>query len=275
MRSLSGRFGGRLPVGQDGGLDIGENADYTNHVGILNPFRYRGYYFDSETGLYFLHARYYDPTVCRFISRDDFSYLDPDTVNGINLFAYCLNNPVMLQDPYGHDSKGFWQAVKNFINNVVTCFSNTFGAFVDLSYNVMDEREDFILFGYEVGATITKVFGDNTKPISFFARKASDWRRIWEYQVGMGIDIGKFSYSFSFGIAEIKQSIGWDGTKVEVVGGLDKVGIGVSHTQLETTTYEQWYIRTIPLLLAVATVYAIPATAGVLIPIAASGLVYT
>ena len=87
---------------QDDGLDIGENADYTNHVGNLNPIRYRGYYFDSETGLYFLHARYYDPTVCRFISRDDFSYLDPDTVNGINLFAYCLNNPVMNTDPTGH-----------------------------------------------------------------------------------------------------------------------------------------------------------------------------
>ena len=96
------RFGGRLPVGQDGGLDIGGNADYTNHVGNLNPIRYRGYYFDSETGLYFLNARYYDPTVCRFISRDDFSYLDPDTVNGINLFAYCLNNPVMNFDPSGH-----------------------------------------------------------------------------------------------------------------------------------------------------------------------------
>lgn len=95
-------IGGRPQDEQGGSLDIGGNADYTNHVGNLNPIRYRGYYFDSETGLYFLHARYYDPTVCRFISRDDFSYLDPDTVNGINLFAYCLNNPVMFSDSTGH-----------------------------------------------------------------------------------------------------------------------------------------------------------------------------
>ncbi len=73
--------------------------------GILtkNPFRYRGYYYDTETGFYYLNARYYDPEVRRFISADDMSYLGADeTVTGYNLFAYCGNNPVMGYDPTGN-----------------------------------------------------------------------------------------------------------------------------------------------------------------------------
>ena len=68
----------------------------------LNPFRYRGYYYDTETGLYYLKTRYYDPEVGRFISMDDISYLDPENINGLNLYAYCGNNPVMKVDPSGH-----------------------------------------------------------------------------------------------------------------------------------------------------------------------------
>jgi RHS repeat-associated protein len=71
-------------------------------VGNINPFRYRGYYFDVETGFYYLNSRYYDPETGRFINADDISYLDPETLNGLNLFAYCGNNPVMALDPDGH-----------------------------------------------------------------------------------------------------------------------------------------------------------------------------
>ena len=70
-------------------------------IGALNPFRYRGYYLDRETGLYYLMTRYYDPEIGRFVNADDVSYLDPETLNGCNLYAYCLNNPVMGYDPMG------------------------------------------------------------------------------------------------------------------------------------------------------------------------------
>ena len=71
-------------------------------IGNLNPFRYRGYYYDTETGLYFLQTRYYDPEVGRFLNRDSVQYADPETINGLNLYAYCLNNPVEYADPTGH-----------------------------------------------------------------------------------------------------------------------------------------------------------------------------
>ena len=71
-------------------------------IATLNPFRYRSYYFDTETGFYFLKTRYYDPEIGRFITIDDLSYLDPDSINGLNLYAYCLNNPIKYSDPNGH-----------------------------------------------------------------------------------------------------------------------------------------------------------------------------
>ena len=67
-----------------------------------NIYIYKGYCYDVETGLYYLNSRYYDPEVGRFISPDDISYLDPDSINGLNLYVYCSNNPVMYYDPTGH-----------------------------------------------------------------------------------------------------------------------------------------------------------------------------
>ena len=60
----------------------------------INPFRYRGYYCDTESGIYYLNSRYYDPETGRFISPDSLKYLDPTYNNGLNLYTYCGNNPV-------------------------------------------------------------------------------------------------------------------------------------------------------------------------------------
>ena len=69
-----------------------------------NPFLYKGYYFDQETGYYYLQSRYYSPEWCRFINADDASVLNlgQGEVMGVNLFAYCGNNPVMFSDGAGY-----------------------------------------------------------------------------------------------------------------------------------------------------------------------------
>ncbi len=64
--------------------------------------RYRGYYFDTETGFYWVQTRYYNPEWCRWISPDSLSYLDPEIADGVNLYAYCINDPVNYIDPSGH-----------------------------------------------------------------------------------------------------------------------------------------------------------------------------
>ena len=75
---------------------------YENHIAILNPIRYRGYYYDTETQLFYCNSRYYSPEICRWISPDNVKYLDPESINGLNLYCYCANNPIMYVDPSGH-----------------------------------------------------------------------------------------------------------------------------------------------------------------------------
>ena len=70
-------------------------------IGETNPFRYRGYYYDTETGLYYLQSRYYDPEVGRFINVDNAIGVNGD-IHTYNLFTYCGNNSVNRVDPTGN-----------------------------------------------------------------------------------------------------------------------------------------------------------------------------
>ena len=81
-------------------------------LGTLNPLRYRGYVYDTETGLYYVSSRYYDPEIGRWINADNQLSTGSD-LTGINLFAYCGNNPVNRIDPDGHA----WKDVKNWFSN--------------------------------------------------------------------------------------------------------------------------------------------------------------
>ncbi len=115
-----------IPSGEFGLIGGTVLADF---IGNLNPYRYRSYYFDVETGLYYLQSRYYDPKVGRFISMDQVEYLAPDVVNGLNLYVYCLNNPVMSSDPEGTwpDWKKLWRKITDV---AVTVVAATVGAVV-------------------------------------------------------------------------------------------------------------------------------------------------
>ena len=73
----------------------------STHIANINPIRYRGYYYDTETKWYYLNSRYYDPAVRRFINADSAVSGNDDQITGKNLFAYCFNNPVMLTDEAG------------------------------------------------------------------------------------------------------------------------------------------------------------------------------
>ena len=96
-------------------VDFDPTNSYTNisnnnlYIALKNPFRYRSYYFDQETSLYYLNSRYYDPKTGRFINIDDIEILENTNnfTNGLNLYAYCSNNPVNDFDSEGNLS--WWQ----------------------------------------------------------------------------------------------------------------------------------------------------------------------
>ena len=81
---------------------------------IANPFRYRGYVYDEETGLYYCNSRYYDPETGRFISTDttDVLTVSPMAVTDKNLYAYCDNNPIIRIDRGGQ----VWETVFDVIS---------------------------------------------------------------------------------------------------------------------------------------------------------------
>lgn len=83
---------------------ITKQTDTTTYgIAKLNPFRYRGYVYDDETGLYYLQSRYYDPVTGRFINAD--VYCDTNTdIFGTNMFTYCNNDPINQVDPEGTDA---------------------------------------------------------------------------------------------------------------------------------------------------------------------------
>ncbi len=84
------------------------SVEDVNGIGAVNPLRYRGYYYDEETGFYYLNSRYYDPEIGRFINADttDILGIQGDFYDK-NLFAYCDNNPVVRKDTTGE----FWETV--------------------------------------------------------------------------------------------------------------------------------------------------------------------
>lgn len=134
-----------------------ENLEGT--IGNINPFRYRGYYYDSESGLYYLMSRYYDPEIGQFISMDAVDYLDPDTIGGVDLYAYCRNNPIMYVDPSGHLAISIFFAVYGASLLIATVLvAGTVGGAI-IGYNMAKNSSDgevnigTLIYGTILGAT--------------------------------------------------------------------------------------------------------------------------
>ena len=89
--------------------DAWGNVSSSGRLAEINPLRYRGYYYDSETGFYYLQSRYYDPVNRRFINADSYASTGQGFI-GTNMFAYCNNSPILFVDHDGNDAEavGWW-----------------------------------------------------------------------------------------------------------------------------------------------------------------------
>jgi len=97
-----------------------------NNIIDNNIFRYKGYCYDTEVELYWLTTRYYSPELCRFISPNSVEYLVQESVNGINLYCYCLNNPVSYVDPSGHSALLTIALIGIICSGLINGISNVF-----------------------------------------------------------------------------------------------------------------------------------------------------
>ena len=125
---------------------------YGNHtyakdgIGKTNPIRYKGYYYDEETGYYWVSSRFYNPAWGRWISPDSIEYLDPESVNGLNLYAYYENDPINKYDPTGHF--GIWALV------AITAASMLIGGTAQLVSNAMAGKTGSELWRGVAGAAV-------------------------------------------------------------------------------------------------------------------------
>ena len=82
------------------GILTGITGSMAGTLGKDNPYRFKGYYYDEETGMYYLKSRYYQPEICRFISADTTDVLEiQEDFDDLNLYTYCNNNPINWEDP--------------------------------------------------------------------------------------------------------------------------------------------------------------------------------
>ena len=210
-------------------------------IGTLNPIRYRGYVYDTETQLYYLQSRYYDPEIGRFINADAFTSTGQG-FTGNNMFAYCGNNPVNYVDPTGE----FLQAFVDGFNQALKEASEVFAVALGVSQvdSLAPGPADVVAVGIAIGgllycigrsidniastasATKTKKPSSRTYSVYFL----QDQNGIIQY-VGRVADSGyvaRMSYHFATrGLTPAKRVSGLSYFEAR---GLEEIGMIECHT---------------------------------------------
>ena len=177
-------------------------------IGEKNPIRYRGYYYDTETGLYYLQSRYYDPETGRFINADGYVSTGQDVL-GYNTFVYCGNNPINHVDQTGM----FWKEIGGFFKKIATAIAHfaraTFGAGRSTSATIKKSEVEYLpdplpitaKTGTKTTQTISK-HGNSSKPVSVYAKRDAE-HPIKSSSTGIKLNISKFTIDLSLGLDNI------------------------------------------------------------------------
>ena len=170
------------------------------HIGQKNPFLYRGYYYDTETGLYYLNSRYYDPQTGRFINADTIGGQVGD-LNSHDVFAYCENNPVSRMDSTGYS----WHWFNNAANTIKGLLGSIFGAGSTTVIEDDDPHEfNGGVFSINTGTiknTTIQSHGNSGKPISVYSNSVTN--RPINSSVGLQFNIHKTTIQLNLGLSNI------------------------------------------------------------------------
>ena len=198
-------------------------------IGNINPIRYKGYYYDVETQLFYCNSRYYSPELCRFISPDDVEYLDPESINGLNLYCYCLNNPVNYkQRPVSSGGSVISSSISSFSNGGIHLSGSI------SSGSVGSGRVNWENGGFQIPIWFSSLMSGS----DFGASIAPALRTIYQYIRYPGVkDLNKL-YGLDFVPGKLN-------TVCSVIGyGLLGLNIGLSawsnFTNDNLTTKQQW-----------------------------------
>ena len=157
-------------------------------IGTLNPFRYRGYYYDTETGFYYCRARYYDPEICRWLNADNVIAGVGGLIQGYNMFAYCFNNPINMIDEIGDWPS--WKKIKKALKIVVDDVVKI-GKSIIKSFSVEIEA------GFGVGANVQVCDSVNVSVLAVvnrdkFSIDNGEANLTTEMEYSVGVEIGEF-----------------------------------------------------------------------------------
>ena len=198
-------------------------------VALYNGFIYKGYYYDVETQLFYCNSRYYSPELCRFISPDSIEYLDTQSINGLNLYCYCMNNPVNYkQRPVSSGGSVLSSSISSISNSGIYSSGSV------SSGTVGSSRINWENGGFQIPIWISSLMSGS----DFGASIAPALRTIYQYIRYPGVkDLNKL-YGLDFVPGKLN-------TVCSVIGyGLLGINIGLSawsnFTNDNLTTKQQW-----------------------------------
>ena len=231
--------------------------DSTNSIGTINPIRYRSYYYDTETGFYYLKTRYYSPEICRFLSPDVYVSTGQGVL-GYNMFAYCNNNPVLYVDASGTmHVKGMDACSSSGVSCSIVDF--------DSYYSVVEDFWSFdtLFFGQEFGDSYS--YHSNHYQFSdiiFFNEIADEDGSIFDYKIGTSINIKNGGVKFAIGLYSLSLTFCVDNTSFEIFTSPSKSGITISsnvdYRALTASQYVQFYIRPMPITAVITVCSYVP-----------------
>ena len=213
------------------GKIISVSGSLASTVGQANPFRYRSYYYDSETGWYYLNSRYYDPSVGRFINADGIIGAN-DGLQGYNMFAYCNNNPVMGYDPSGYGFLDFdwaedaWNWTKEAASDTGEWVSGAANDIADTAVVVWDNTTEWVSNAYDdTTEWVSNAYDDTTEWTSNAYDDTTEWvstatTDAWNWTKNAAIDTGEWVSN------NWKKGVDWAGA----VFGLGTGGMAVLTT---------------------------------------------
>ncbi len=195
----------------------------TEHTGVDSPYTYAGYRYDAETGLYYLNARMYDPDMARFLQEDTYRG-DPNDPLSLNLYAYCMNNPIIYDDPTGHS----WKDVGQFLYNSATTVADAASGYAYSAANMVMDTERTFLYEPLALAADTLGFGEVAKNIRGTVSQAQSGinasitanvtNETYFDTAKAGMDVAQFAYAAG-GMAQVVGKAAMSSEKVAAMAG--------------------------------------------------------